>query len=237
MTSVDEGREKDFAAIKDSIPPEFDDPSENQQCAVNDLDKELCDQYGSEEEKDEEGNGRGPTKAAIVLAIVRTKYNRLFLDEYQVPHAAVTINDHLEIMPLRSKRFRSWIAGTVYRESQTVMDSQTIKDIIGVLNAEAEFNNEEPIKLDLRVGDRYVNNESRWYYDLTNKNWEFIEITSDYWKQVNNLIVFRRFPNQTPQVYPCSEYPGDIFDRFMDLLRANKMACSDCISFNKDSPR
>ncbi len=112
---------------------------------VDDLDKELRDQYGfdpkskpSEEEKDEEGNGRGPTKAALALAAVRTNYNRLFLDEYQVPHAAVTINGHLEIIPLRSKRFRSWIAGTVYRESQTVMDSQTIKDIIGVLSAEAE---------------------------------------------------------------------------------------------------
>ncbi len=83
MTPVDDDREKDFAVIRNSIPPGYDEPSEDQQEAVDRLDKELRDQYGfdpnakrsEEEEQDGEGKtGRGPTKSAIVLAVVRASY-------------------------------------------------------------------------------------------------------------------------------------------------------------------
>lgn len=161
---------------------------------------------------------KNPNKAQLVLDTAKASYNKLFVDEYQIPHAAIFINGHLEVVPLKSKRFRNWIAGIVYRESGMVVDSQTIKDILGVLNAEAEFNDEEAIKLDLRVAARTVNGKTAWYIDLTNKDWEFIEITSDGWRIVNNQIIFRRFNNQSPQVYPSREYPPDILDRFTKLV-------------------
>ena len=169
---------------------------------------------GSKRGTDEEKS----TKSQLVLKTAKSSYNKLFVDEYRVPHAAVTINGHMEVVPLKSKRFRNWIAGIVYRESGTVVDSQTIKDIIGVLSAEAEFNNEEAIKLDLRVAARTVNSKTAWYIDLTNKDWEFIEINSKGWRIVSNLIIFRRFTNQSPQVYPSREYASDILDRFTKLL-------------------
>ncbi len=156
------------------------------------------------EQNRQEDNDKGdqkPTKAQLVLNTAKASYYKLFVDEYHVPHAAISINGHLEISPLKSKRFRNWIAGIVYRESGIVVDSQTIKDIIGVLSAEAEFNDEEPIKLDLRVAARTVNGKTAWYIDLTNKDWEFIEITSNGWRIVNNKIIFRRFTNQSPQVW------------------------------------
>ena len=56
-----------------------------------------------------------------------------------------------------------------------------------------------------------------WYYDLTNKNWEFIQITPEGWYKVTNRIIFRRY-NSKPQVDPATEYPPDIFDQFIDLL-------------------
>jgi hypothetical protein len=31
-------------------------------------------------------------------------------------------------------------------------------------------------------------------------------------------VIFTRYSNQIPQVYPSKEYPPEIFDRFMDLL-------------------
>ena len=51
-----------------------------------------------------------------------------------------------------------------------VTDSQTIKDVIGVLSAKAEFEGEQKT-LNLRVGSF----DNKWYYDLTNQKWEFIE--------------------------------------------------------------
>ena len=40
MTEIDVDKDKAFKAIKDSIPPEFDDPNEEQQEAIDKLDKQ-----------------------------------------------------------------------------------------------------------------------------------------------------------------------------------------------------
>lgn len=56
------------------------------------------------------------------------------------------------------------------------------------------------------------------YYDLTNRNWEFIEITSSGWRIVNNLILFHRYNNQMGQVYPSKEYHPDLLDKFVSLV-------------------
>jgi hypothetical protein len=216
MTEIDD---EAFKAIKDSIAPEYDDPNEEQQEAIDELDHRYgFDPKAKEKATDDDKQDKDrETKAQLVLRAARANYNKLFLDEYQVPNTAISINGHLEVIALRSRRFRNWIAGTVYRESGVVIDSQTIKDIIGVLSFEAEFNNEE-IKLDLRVAARSENSNTVWYIDLTNKDWEFIAINGEKWNLINNTIIFRRFPNQTPQVYPSREYPVNIFDKFMDLL-------------------
>ena len=55
------------------------------------------------------------------------------------------------------------------------------------------------------------------FYDLTNKHWEAVRITSVGWTIEKAPIIFRRH-NTQPQVHPSKEYPSDIFDRFMNLL-------------------
>ena len=40
MTQFDEVKDEAFKAIKDSIPPEYDDPNEEQQQAIDKLDKQ-----------------------------------------------------------------------------------------------------------------------------------------------------------------------------------------------------
>ena len=101
---------------------------------------------------------------------------------------------------------------TIYKEIIMVTDSQTIKDVIGVLSAKAEFEGEQKT-LNLRVGSF----DNKWYYDLTNQKWEFIENSLLIVELTNNLIIFRRF-SQLAQVYPSSQYSPDIFDRFIDLF-------------------
>ena len=95
-----------------------------------------------------------------------------------------------------------------------MVKSADLKDAINILSAQAEFDSGDPIKLNLRVAEQ----DGKWYYDLTNKPWEFVEITSEGWKIVNNLILFHRYSNQLPQVYPSREYPSDIFDNFIKLV-------------------
>jgi len=56
-------------------------------------------------------------------------------------------------------------------------------------------------------------------------------------------IIFRRFPNQSPQVYPSREYPDVIFDKFMNLLniegKDNRLLleCYIVTMFNPEVPK
>ena len=175
-------------------------------------------------ENESNGNGK-PTKAEIALDEVAPHCKKLFVDEYRVAHATIEVNEHMEIHPIDSSRFRRWARRLIYNETGIVIDSQTLKDAMAVLSAEAEFGSGKAIPLSLRVAceleaqSSNVNSiKSKWYYDLTNEKWEFIEITSEGWRIVNNLTLFHRFSNQLPQVYPSKEYPSDIFDRLIKLL-------------------
>jgi hypothetical protein len=163
-------------------------------------------------ESDSTATAAKPTKAELVLSLAEKNCSSLFTDEYDVPHAAIRVNEHLEVWSIRSRRFRNWISRTVYKEASLVIDSQTIKDVIGVLSAKAEFEGEHK-PLNIRV----ANIDGKWYYDLTNNKWEFVEITAEGWRTVDGLVMFRRF-TQLSQVHPVTKYPSDIFNSFINLL-------------------
>jgi len=157
------------------------------------------------------------TKAELALEIAKNDAE-LFIDEYKNSHAAITVSNHLETLSLTSKRFRDWLRGEMYKKSGRVIETQTLKDVIGVLTSKAEFDNPRQINLNLRVAETFEDGKRVWYYDLTNEDWEFVRITSDGWSIVNNKILFRRFNNHQPQVNPSREYPPDIFDKFLKLI-------------------
>jgi hypothetical protein len=57
------------------------------------------------------------------------------------------------------------------------------------------------------------------YYDLTNKRWEAIKITSEGWEiDKTPPILFRRYGSELSQPYPDRNYEPDILDKFLDLL-------------------
>jgi hypothetical protein len=185
------------------------------------------------------------TKAELVIVKAKDNIIKLFIDEYKEAHVAIKVNDHLEVLPLHSGRFIDWLSRILYKEENEIIDPSTFTSAVGVLNAEAMFDSGDPIKLNLRVaqqiepiiagdtsdaGDAGI--RTVWYYDLTNKDHEFVEITSEGWNIIKNidLILFRRFNNQAAQVYPLKsgEYTDfentrnisseEKFDEFIDLL-------------------
>ena len=178
--------------------------------------KDLISQT-DDKSKDSKKNPKSPSKEKKAIDIVMEQISELFIDEYGEPYAALLVNDHLEIIQLRSRRFRSWLANKYFTITHIVADSQDIKDAIHILSAKAEFGGNRR-DLNLRVASIMYGNDVNWYHDLTNKNWEFIHLTSRGWKIVKNLIIYRRFTNQLPQDYPSRQYPHDIFEKFMRLL-------------------
>lgn len=179
--------------------------------------KDLASKSEDQSKDAKKSNSKGPSKAKNIIDIALEQISELFVDEYDEPYAALLVNDHLEIIHLRSRRFRSWLANRFFMTTKMIADSQNIKDGINILSAKAVFGGNRK-ELNLRVTATVNGNDLTWYYDLTNKNWEFIRVTSKGWEIVNNLIIFRRFTNQLPQDYPSREYPHDIFEKFMKLL-------------------
>ena len=153
-------------------------------------------------------------KHRLIIPMLKPHLNKLFTDEYGFPHAAIQVDGHIEVLKLNATRFKNWVRRITYQEDGVVLDSSDLNDIIGILSAEAEFNPECPtIDLALRV----ANIDDAWYYDLTNREWEFIKITPEGWSKVRNAIIFHRY-SASPQVDPIREYPSDILDKFINLF-------------------
>ena len=150
-----------------------------------------------------------------ILEKIKEYCIELFVDQYNVPHVRVKVNEHLETLPLSGQRLRNLLF-KIYHDETKKISCEKIENIINILKADSVIS--EKVKyLDLRVGKT---DDSTFYYDLTNSKWSVIRIIPSGWSVVDKdiPILFKRFSNQQPQVIPSSEYSSDIFDRFMELI-------------------
>ena len=174
--------------------------------------KDVSDGNGEDSEK------KRQTKIRVAFETVRQHIQNLFIDEYQTPHIALPIQDHLEVLPVDSNVFKNWYKMFIFERDGIVLDSTTINDLCGLASAyaaSAKYGTQ--INLNLRTALK-SDFKTEWIYDLVNKNWEFIRITSSGWDIFRNEIIFRRYNNQKAQVYPDRNYEADIFDQFMGLV-------------------
>jgi hypothetical protein len=154
-----------------------------------------------------------------ILELIEENCCEFFLDQYGMPYAAVRVNGHIETMSLHSKRFRNWMCKIYYETTGGLLKGEDVANVLNVLKAEAEFG-DKIRELYLRVGSSNNADSNTIYYDLTNPNWQVVKLTvEDGWAiDKNSPIIFRRYSNQQPQVYPVRDYPSDIFERFMNLI-------------------
>jgi hypothetical protein len=127
----------------------------------------------------------------------------------------IIVGGHVEVVPLESKRFRNYILGIYYKITRNrIPNAESVKNVINVLCYLADFEGSRK-----HLHER-VAGIPTWsiQYDLTNKDWEMVEVTSRGWNVKQAPIIFRRHNNELPQVYPSREYPEDIFDQFIELL-------------------
>ena len=170
--------------------------------------------------REEQQEKRYEREEENILKLVWENSSEFFLDQFGLPYAAITVNGHFETMSLTSKRFKNWVCKLFYERTGDLLKAEDLASISNILKAEAEFGGNIK-QLYLRVGN---NNQvdldtNYYYYDLTNGSWEVVKITGTEWKiEKSPPIIFRRYNNQQPQVYPVRGYPHDIFDQFMNLI-------------------
>lgn len=128
----------------------------------------------------------------------------LFHDEQGNAHISQEIGGHQETWACKSKSMKRLLAKMSWDKSKKPLSGEKLRNMITVLEGLACFDGPE-IKLENRVA---LNNDGLWY-DLTNKEWQAIQITKEGWKVVDKPpILFKKYSHHKAQVIPTPN--GDV---------------------------
>lgn len=208
------------------------------------------------EEKPQDNRDKEAVSSAVLAIHLAKEYSEeFFIDNLGQPYAAIKVDEHVEVHPIKGERFKNWLTKLYFdvtvAEAQKrqksdaaedkdrqrfsplgdILSSESLLKILRVLKAEAEFSGKPRKELYLRVAKL----QDTIYYDLTNSKWQAVKITPEGWSIINSPVLFKRYSNQTEQVMPLRPTriaaggpgaAGDIFDDFLELLN---------ISGNKDN--
>ena len=160
-----------------------------------------------------------------------------FLDNLGQPYAAIKVDEHVEVIPIKSEKFKNWLTNLYYdvtvAETQKkeksdsnqeldavgdILSSEALLRVLRVIKAKAEYSGKPRRELYLRVAKQ----EYTIYYDLVNPKWQVVKITPEGWEIIYSPILFRRYSHQLPQVMPEKGATGDVFDQFLKLLNISE---------------
>lgn len=170
------------------------------------LEKELRQVWDSIEKRDSNNNTRGKNQTELILEIIESKKDViLFHDDKKDAYISMPVGDHQEILPLKSKAIKRWLANEFYKASKKTISSENLKGVINLLEGRACFDGPE-----INLKDRISWFNKELWYDLTNEKWQAIKVSDLGWEIVNRPpVLFNRYQHSAPQTIPLSK-GGDI---------------------------
>ncbi len=138
----------------------------------------------------------------------------LFHDPAGDTDARVTVADHEETWPTRSKGFRRYLARTFYERHQKAPNAQAMQDALAVIEARAQFDG--PCQsVYLRVVPDSVGG---YYLDLGDPTWRAVHVTPFGWQVVGRPpVFFRRSPGMPPLPMPVGGRRLDELRTFVNV--------------------
>jgi hypothetical protein len=147
--------------------------------------------------------------AALLLEIALADSELWHTDE--AAYATIQRGGHREHWPLRSKGYKQWLAKRFYDREQGVVGSQTLQDVLNILEANANEGPAYPCLV------RVAGYEGRIYIDLADEAWRAIEVDKVGWRIVDDPPVrFQRPKRMLPLPEPES---GGSVDELRQFLR------------------
>lgn len=147
---------------------------------------------GQEEQENAE---KIQTQAVELVNLTEEKGVKLFHDQFGEPYAAL-YGDGREILKLRSKSFRRWIAHLSWKEMGIAVNTNTFQTALQILEGEACFDG--PL---YELHTRVALYEGEILYDLGDGN--AVCINKEGWEIIKKPpILFYRFSHQKPQSHP-----------------------------------
>lgn len=163
----------------------------------------------SEDKVNSKVSTEGKPQSEILLSLVRKENIEMFLNENHDVFAVIPVNTHKETLSVESQEFSLWLQQIFYQATNKTIRTESLKQAISVLSAEVMFGERNYTTLYNRVG-KYQND---FWYDLTNSDWETIQISKSGWSVNNDTTkLFCRYRHQAEQVKPQTD--GDINEIF-----------------------
>ncbi|MET4482351.1 hypothetical protein [Bradyrhizobium sp. F1.13.3] len=148
-------------------------------------------------------------QSSAIVAAKRTQANvlvelaqaaRLFHAPDGTGFVDLTINDHRETWPIRSKGFRHWLTRLYYEEEAGAPSSEALQSALNLLEAKARYDAPER-----RVHTRVGAFGNKLYLDLGDEAWRAVEIDSTGWRVIDNPPArFRRPAGMLPLPVPVA---------------------------------
>ncbi len=157
---------------------------------------------------DDDDRKQPPRKSAATRAIEMLEAKGCELWHTSTGDAFVSIQrgGHVENWPIRSREFKTWLAGDFYKAFGQAMNSEAISSAMNVIAAKALNDGDEH---DVFV--RVARFDGKIFLDLCNQSWQAVEIGPDGWCIVDKPPVrFRRF--KAMLALPAPERGGCIDD-------------------------
>jgi hypothetical protein len=172
-------------------------------CRVTALDEAIAEETGD--------HGRGPTQADILIELAGAA--ELFHAPDGTAFADVTINDHRETWPARTRGFKRWLARRFFEETGGAPSSEALHSALNVVEAKAHFDGPER-RVFVRVGGLH----GRLYLDLGDEAWRAVEIDAAGWRVIDNPPVrFRRAAGVQPLPVPLAGGSVEMLRSFLNV--------------------
>ena len=170
-------------------------------CRVTALDEAMAEESGD--------GGRGPTQADILIDLAGAA--ELFHSADRTAFADLTINDHRETWPIRTKGFKRWLARQFFEATGGAPSSEALQSALNVVEAKAHFDAPE-LSVFIRVGGI----DGKLYLDLCDEAWRAVEIDATCWRVIDKPPVrFRRAAGMQPLPVPM---PGGSVESLRSFL-------------------
>jgi len=129
----------------------------------------------------------------------------VFRDQYGYTYAAIRKGEAVEIIPIRSKKFKNFISYKYYKLTGMSASTEKLSSMLNTLEGQALFEGAEH-----RLNNRIAWFDEAIFYDLGDSEWRVVKITKEGWKIIPHpQPIFRRFQNTKPQITPEKAEPND----------------------------
>jgi hypothetical protein len=158
-----------------------------------------------------EGEQQRPSQATMLVNL--TSDTELWHTPDGDAFATVTVDDHRENWPVRSKGFKRWLSRRYFVETEKAASSQAVSDALNVIEGRAMFDGAEHESY-VRVGHL----DETIYIDLGAPDWRAIEVTATGWQLIANPAVkFRRAKAMTALLVPTLGGSVEQLRRFVNV--------------------